>query len=61
MEIRESTAINQWFWGKVTKKFSKCFDMNVTENKIYQSVCDAAKTVGGNLSYGNKKERSQIT
>ena len=31
------------------KKFSKCFDMNVTENKINQSVCDAAKTVRGNL------------
>ena len=31
------------------KKCSKCFDMNVTENKIYQSVCDAAKTVRGNL------------
>ena len=31
------------------KKFSKCFDMNVTENKINQSVCDAVKTVRGNL------------
>ena len=30
--------------------------MNVTENKIYQSVCDAAKTVRGNLIYNNKKE-----
>lgn len=23
--------------------------MNVTEHKIYQSICDAAKTVRGNL------------